>query len=299
MSYTFYNILTSDYIGDSLSAVNLNYLNLSNWVNDIQNDYQNNLKPVIDYYNQNIEKLTNIISIVNEFGYNWFDFQNTVQSNSSKWLQPITVFYPNILPYSTQNSYINEITNWVNATYPVNLNYVENQKIIVHVYNNQSSTWLEEDLITDYTICQTSDVGVCVTCNTVAYGPDISCASSSHPCPDTWSCSTCKSFDCYYVSPPYIPLEESFLATTDLKYIPPDQGYKNGIYDPKKAIPTDDKLQQIWVSNITVLSSHIAKGQIQADVNMNWIDIWESDTISTYVFVVNNCQWVFSNFLTP
>ena len=57
MSYNFYNISSNDTIGDTLSSINANYSNLSNWIIDFQTSYNDNWKPLFDYYNQNSDLL--------------------------------------------------------------------------------------------------------------------------------------------------------------------------------------------------------------------------------------------------
>ena len=291
MSYNFYNIKNTETIGDSLTSANLNYINLQNWLSEMQNQYDNNWKPIVDFYNTHITDYKNTLSLVNQFSSNWEDFATTIENNSAKWLQPITIFYPYILDAPYSESYTKTINSWLNLNYPVLNNYIENQKFIINVYTetagSDSYTQINNrETLTDYTVCYTDSFKLCANCKTVAFGPIITC-NGGYSCPAEWNCQKCINVNCLYVKPPYIPLEESFLATTGLYYIPADDGTTN-----------NNTLKQIHVSDVETLSSHFAKGQIQADISMTYQDKWESDIITSLVFKVKNCEWQFDKYIT-
>jgi len=287
MNYKFYNINSSETIGDSLTSVNLNYINLQNWISEIQTQYDNNWKPIIDFYNSNITDYKNILSLANQLSSNWDNFATTIETNSAKWLQPITIFYPYILNAPYLDSYTENIKTWLTANYPILGNFVENQKFIINIYTKRngadSKTFINyRETLTDYTICYTYDFRICANCKTVAFGPTIYCANTHFDCDAEWTCQKCKDIHCSYIKPPYIPLEESFLATNELRYV--------------SALSTIDK--QIHVSDTEVDESHFAKGQIQADISMTYQDEWESDIVTSIVFKVKNCAWQFEKYIT-
>ena len=135
MSYNFYNILPTEVIGNSLSSINLNYSNINDWINNVQTNYENKIKPLMDFYNTYINDMRDVISLVNTTSSSWNDFKTTVQNNSSFWIQPMSIIYPKILKDPFVDSYLTEITSWVNENYPTQnvkagtTNYAENEKI--------------------------------------------------------------------------------------------------------------------------------------------------------------------------
>lgn len=268
MSYTFKKILNSESIGDTLSTVNLNYSNLSNWVIDFQTNYSNLWKPLFDYYNSNSDIFNQTVSLTQTYSSDWDSYQTTVQANSSKWLQPFTIFYPNILqdPFDEIN-YLSIITDWLSTNFPVKnsdntSNYVENQQAIISCYTFLTSAKIDlyKDMV-DYTDCNTKNGRACARCETIITGNPVYCFEGTFDCNYSSVIRNCNKSNCYYTFPPYYPLDSN----------------KN---------------------QNTLLSSATARSKIEAQINMNFTDRWEAPNITTISFKVVDCDWFFDKFIT-
>lgn len=126
-------------IGDSLSSINLNFINLNNDVNNLQlvvDTFTNNLNY---FLSDNLQHLITMSKDVDRLKTVWNNTYTIVSSNSAKWLQPISIMYPCIIEESgpRANTEIRDtITQWLNNNFAVidsdgTVNYVENQKIYV------------------------------------------------------------------------------------------------------------------------------------------------------------------------
>jgi hypothetical protein len=258
MSYTFYKILTSEVIGNSLSSINLNYYNLNNWVNDVQLNYENKIKPLMDFYNTYINDMESTISLVNELSSSWNDFKTTVQSNSSFWIQPVSIIYPKIFPFPFVDNYLKVITSWVNEKYPTQntsagiTNYIENETIIVNVYTYQETVKIDsKEYKSDVVTCYTNNGTVCADCATYWWG-SVNCHQGTFNCNHTVNCKNCVGSNCSYTLPYY---------------------------------------------NIRGSGIVYADSKIDANVNMYFKDRWEDENIKSISFKVVDCKWVFDKFI--
>jgi hypothetical protein len=267
-SYSFTTILASDNIGDSLTNINNNYNNLNSWLFEFQNSYNENWTTILDFYNQYGEQLNNAISLVQNKSASWIDFNTTVKTNSSKWLQTFTVFYPTLLiSYEDgilNDQQLNEVTSWVNTSFPIinedsSINYTENQQLIISCYTytitDQTSASFNHEVITT---CSTSNAQVCVNCSDTWSGVTYCGYDTPVSCDATVGCSNCQQSDCHFLYP----------------------------YLVEKT--------QLPITNTTTLR---ADSRINADVFMYVQDRAESTTLVTIVYNVVDCQWKYIKYL--
>lgn len=123
MNYTLTNISPLDTIGNNLSSLNLNYQKLEYRTNNIINSSLQIFEPLIEYYNfySNFWKNTIDYSFAIDAPDRLNKFKTLVQTNSSLWLSPISIFYPKIPLYSTASfsNEINQATNWFKINFPI------------------------------------------------------------------------------------------------------------------------------------------------------------------------------------
>ena len=265
MSYPIIDkISKNDCIGNSLSTINLNYSRLNTWANDIQLKYDNKIKILLDFYNQNVNDINEALTLIGANSAAWVSFKTTVQTNSSYWLQPLNIFYPEVLAYPYKNSYNTEISNWLNKTYPVqddinNLtNYIENETIIVSVH-----TYLEQVKI-DFTKydsrishCYTQNSKVCANCSTYFGGGPVNCHQGTFYCGYTVTCQECATSSCNYKDPYF-----NITGTV---------GNGATIY---------------------------ADSMIDVNIKMYFKDRWEYEKVQTIMFKVVDCSWTFDKFIS-
>jgi hypothetical protein len=264
MSYTFYKILSTDNIGYSLTNINANYSNLQNMIVDVTLDYQNKWQPIIDFYNQNIDKLKSNLTLIQNNSAQWFDFRTNVRNLSSDWLQTFTIFYPKILqaPFSQNAGYVAQVLEWLNTNYPVqNITnkttiYAENQKAIIYIYTYNKETQINNTTeLSDQTTCVVTNSRVCIECTTTASGT-VRCNQGSYNCNWTGTCQSCVTSDCEYAD--------------------------------------DDKTSYLNIRD----NKHTADSKVIADVSMFFSNRSENTTITAIVCKVVDCNWQFSNYLT-
>ena len=215
MNYTFYQLLSTDSIGDNLSSVNINYENLDEWTTSIQFSATNYWQPLVNFYENIISKWNTNVSYLTNNKLNWDKMVSTVQVNSSKWLTPLVLMYPNVL----SSSNISEITNWININSPCissNTIYIENQKAYVYAL---SSTTITSDLkvySSNSGLCKTTPtVKICATCKTNFSGT-AQCSNGDVVCDGGFTtCNECSNVSCKYPqsnASTYTPSIEAYLT---------------------------------------------------------------------------------------
>jgi hypothetical protein len=266
MNYTFSQILSSSAIGDSLSDINTNYSNLNDWVNDIQYSYNNEIIPVIGFFFDNLNYIQDSLTFIQSNSANLNTLTTLVFSNSAKWLNPITAFYPEILSNTlTQSTYLEMVGTWLNANYPVNNsntivpNYVQNQQAVVYLHRYTERVNNNSSIQTASTICKTKNDKIVANCVTYSTGI-VHCNQTTFNCNDT---KTKKPF----------------------------------IF--KCAIPQDSNcsFDSPYISKIVQGLDMQATGYIKANVGINYVDRQELQDMITMSFKVVDCNWVFDKFL--
>lgn len=324
---TILNINSNDSIGNTLSSVNTNYLNLENDVLSIQNDIKTYWNPVYNYYKAFGKLLKETSSIAQAYSSVIINTCTTVESNSSAWLKPITIFYPSIFPYTVDSEDMQDtIEVWIKEYFPESSysqydentdtftlipNYVENQEIIVYAHLWKFGTSISENtLIADYTLCKTNNRDVCAYC-TQWYSGLVYCSNGNFNCGGSTSCQSCGTLKCSYLSPPYnsyVPPPKKVLqqvqhyTTKPVQTVTPiynkkGKVKKNIITTTLQRISTWFTTEWVTVGGVTTTNDQNKYGSIAANVQMNFQDRYENPNIFSIVFKIKNCSWTFDRFI--
>jgi hypothetical protein len=259
-TYTFTTIASTSNIGDSTADFNSNYANLNSWIMDFQSLYDSTYAPVIGTYIQYRDQIKNAITAATTLSSEWNSFYTHVEQSSSKWIQPISLFYPDpqLYPFDTVGGML-PVQNWLNNNFPIkntdeSVNYVEKQMAIVSCYVYKYEEQINENNVYQnaQTTCETDAPQVCVTCNTNVASKTVYCHQGAFDCTYTITCKNCQDSKCSYAAPPYTPNESDNTKATS---------------------------------------------QIEAYINMHFTDRYEDDSIITMVFYVTDCNWLFSNYI--
>jgi hypothetical protein len=259
-------IYPAESIADSLPTINNNYLTLQLWISAYEDEYAKTWSPIIEYYNQYSADLKESLTLAQSYSANWDSFQTIVESNSAKWIQPFTIFYPTLIESNNAPIDTDIFKNWLNQYFPIrnpdgSLNYIEGQKIIVNCYL-YSYDYAKKIDITDepysYSRCTTSSGTIYAHCKTIISGGPIVCSQSTYYCARTIDCYPSKNVNCWYSSP----------------YLYDVSPFGSPITSP----------------TVFSTSKQVARGQIKANISMNFLDRRETN-IAQFVFVVNECDW--------
>lgn len=185
MSYTIIPILSSDFIGNSLSSTNTTYNNLELWTNNITFSAINYFQPLVNFYTfyRDFWKSSIGYATTLDAPRRLSSFRTTVQENSAKWVKPITIFYPNLVEYdtSTINGFIDDATNWFINKYPIfNINsnvpnFVENTNAIVYFIAYNLETKAQSVVTTPKPVnCSTDDRSAQLGCQ-IVFRNNITC----------------------------------------------------------------------------------------------------------------------------
>jgi hypothetical protein len=308
-------IFQNETIGDSLSSVNINYLTVENCVTTIKNDIDLYWNPMLDYYKTFGPFLKETSTLIQAVSSKIFSVCTTVETNSAGWIKPISVFYPSIFPYSIDNeTIVDTLSSWINENFPVqsndnNLNYIENQQIIVysHVwqYGNSIS---ENQSIRDRTFCQTQNKIVSITC-TNYYSGYVSCDNGGFNCNgQSNSCQQTRTLECSYPSNPYStsyiltpPLTQNinnYSNTPVVTKIPIKSRSGKIIKFLKKTLNKTVKYFSALKTGSTIQPlGKTVEAYIGANIEMDFQDRYENEKISTLFFKVKNCIWVLDKYI--
>jgi hypothetical protein len=260
-------IESTEQIADTIDAINNNYYTLQLWASAIQQEYDIRWQPIINYYNQYAASLTDTFSLAQTLSSDWDNFQTIVESNSAKWLQPFTIFYPTLILNNVTDDTITTIIDWLRQYFPIKnndntLNYVEGQILIVNCYTySYSDTINIKDEPYSYAKCNTTSGTIYAKCQTKISGAPIHCGSGAvYTCDLTLVTNPSKHVDCWFSSP----------------YLYDIGSYGSPITD------TDFST-----------SKQNVKGQIKTNINMDYTDQNETG-IETLVFKVYDCDWQYN-----
>jgi hypothetical protein len=256
-------VLPTEIIGESLQKINKNYNYLYQAATAIEDTHMNEYYPIIEYYEKNKNILFEAIDIIANNEYAWRDFYTTVQQNSSRWLLPMTVFYPTLIPDPITPDKIDQVSNWLKKYYPIRnqidntLNFVEKQRFIVSCYTYQYASKIQIlDQPYSYCNCSTQSGLIALHCQTKITGGWVNCHQGSYNCSHTINCYPTRNVDCWYETP-YLKSDGTPINQTD---------------------PVS--MKQVTIS------------KIQANLNMEYLDRREND-IKNFVFEVEDCDWVY------
>ena len=269
-TYTLSAIKPTETIGDSLSTVNHNYNTLSQWVIDIQGISDAKFVPLYDFYIKYSNRMDRILSTIQTVSSEWRSFQTTVQTNSAKWLQPMTIWYPNLIATPFTDSSLRVVQSWLGTTFPIrnldnSVNYVEGQQFIVSCHTFRIEQKVNQNIfLRDHTTCRTSNTIIYAYCTDQWAHRSITCKKGAFSCQYSRGCRTGKTSDCFYLTPYYTRLTD----TTPI-------GTTNRNADRTYGI-----------------------GKIEANVSARYTDRFESTAIRTISFRVVDCNWTFDRYIS-
>jgi hypothetical protein len=229
-------------------------------IQDARMVLQDQVEPILHLYREYNDILKETKIMFDEIKHESVDFLTITTANSAKWLQPMTIFYPEIFnsPFTNQN--IDTINNWLKQFFPVKnedgtLNYVENQKFLVNCYVRSSQQLINTvDQLQSYCNCQTSSGLIRLHCRTIIKGGWIHCHQGSFNCNRTINCYPEKNVDCWYETP-YIK--------------------RNGL-----PITGQD----------TIPAKQAVRSQIKTNITLNYTETKEN-AIESLIFSVLDCDW--------
>lgn len=256
-------ISPSENINESIPVINNNYNTLFNYATGIESVHLSQYGPVIEFYDAYKDTLFKAIEIINTRPNIWEDFYTMVQTNSSKWVLPMTVFYPNLIQTPINDNKINQVKNWLNNFFPIRnledntLNFIEKQRFIVSCYIYEYASNINVlDQPASYCNCSTQSGRIALHCQTRIAGGWVNCHQGSFNCAHTINCYPTKDVDCWYETP-YLKSDGTPINTTD----------------------------PVSVKQVTL-------SKIQANLTMNYVDRRETQ-IKNFIFEVDNCNWVY------
>jgi len=188
------NIENFEFVGDSLSAININFDVIDSTLQKLNIDTNKFLIPYSNFFKQNQKIIKSITDVFYDRKPLWDSMVTIVSTNSAKWIKPIVFISSNVyrFPESNDQSTINSVINQFKSVYPMfessssqRPNYIENQKAVVYYYVNHISNKLTiNDTInsdiancvsqgTKTTVinCQNQRLNSTTTCN----GSEVSC----------------------------------------------------------------------------------------------------------------------------
>jgi hypothetical protein len=200
MSYTIIPTVSTQFIGNSLSSINISYKSLEFWTNNINFSTTNYFEPLVNFYLYygDFWKQTINYAISIDAPARLSSFKTNVQSNSSQWLKSITYFYPEVFRYDalTINNYITSAINWFTNKFPIfnpniqvfplpqnSPNFVEGTKATLHFLSYDINVKVDQNVThTNSTVCSTQDRSGTAYCN-IVWNNNVSCYGSGNICP--------------------------------------------------------------------------------------------------------------------
>ena len=205
-----------DYIGNSLSAININFNELETWTNNILLSSEKYYRPLVnfyDFYGDFWKSTINFAKSINA-AERLTSFSTTVKTNSAKFIKPIVIIYPDVFQFNKDNiqTHTNTVSTWFNQKYPVKdtntskTNFVENSVAYVYIMfydellkiNNTGNDKIKKTFPVGSVGCKTEDVKIAVRC-AVEYKNSVTCGRSGDVCGGlAYTCSDIKKAECSY-----------------------------------------------------------------------------------------------------
>jgi hypothetical protein len=151
-------------IGDSLSAININFDVIDQKIKTINFNTEKFLIPYVNFFKQNQKRLTFMEDIFYDKKSNWDSMVTIVTTNSAKWIKPIVFIDPTIYKFNDSNTQTtkNRVIDNFKKFFPVFKdnsntipNYLENQKGVIYYYVNNitNTTRIEDTVNSDFANC--------------------------------------------------------------------------------------------------------------------------------------------------
>lgn len=266
------NLETTGFIGDDRSKINQNTEKLFTLYKNINDRFEKNIIPILQFYRTNKSYLNDIASNIDSNRSFWDTFKNLVNTQSDSWLKPITHFYSKIVnePFTVVN--IDQITQELINQYPVLINnipvYVEKQKAIIYILvNKQNPPIATNDIVNSnpYTCRSSGAATTTINCGTQHTKNNLECAEGATS-------------------------QVRVKGNWETRTIYTGTGVR---------CPSCDKN---CTTSISVACNYPENGfstsnrYISANITTRSTDIFETE-IRTFVFEIKNCSWVYLNTL--
>jgi len=111
-----YPVLKSEALGNSLSSINFNFLNVDNELCRLEDNFTNYYDPAFTVFSESSARWIDSINTVVSNSACWESTCSVVAEMSGFWLNPISIIYPYPFPTNTD---IALITAWLNDNFPV------------------------------------------------------------------------------------------------------------------------------------------------------------------------------------
>ena len=205
------NLKPDDYIGNSLSSININFNELEYWTSNILLSSEKYYDPLVNFYKNYGDFWKSSINFSQSINAaeRLTSFSTLVKTNSAKFINPISIIYPSVIKYNINNlqQNINNVINWFKLKYPVEnstsktVNFPENSVAYLYVmFYNEVERINGNIKVQKFVGCSTNDVSVNIRCN-VKYQGNVSCGASSNVCGAIETvCSDVKNASCSYTN---------------------------------------------------------------------------------------------------
>lgn len=138
---TIQNIPDTDSIGDSLSALNMNFSALDAALQELQDKTVKFTYLYENYLNSKFDNLLKAATDIDNKSALWSQAAAIVAANKLKWIRPLSLMYPCIIDdpsFRATPEIRDEVTTWINTQFPISnidssVNYVEGQKAYVAI----------------------------------------------------------------------------------------------------------------------------------------------------------------------
>lgn len=128
-----YPIKDTECLGNSLSTVNLNFVQLDTEMCRVEDKINTSWNPAFNVFANLSAKWLDAMTIMGANSAFWEQTNNTIRELSAFWLKPITLIYP--YPFETTTD-INIIKTWLNENFPVKnsgcFNFIVGQELYIH-----------------------------------------------------------------------------------------------------------------------------------------------------------------------
>jgi hypothetical protein len=331
MPYTFKRLLSSETIGDSLSAVNNNYYNLDVWTNAMITSATTMWEPLIDYYNYYKSDWNQIITLTRANSAKWLSMVTTVEANSARWIEPISIYYPGFFPEPFTSEEVVTVTNFLKEAFPLYPGKGDYPGVYGQRLNLPSNAIVTADFIdTDednkddryqrfpgddgtkvFTAAPVYVENQTAIVYSLAYTQSLSAIAINSFLTDFTICATnprrvcvtCYNYysgggPCGWGNVNCASYSNSCSQCKDVECF-----YNNPPYEPIAAgagnyVPLGPTVGAGGAPVDVNSSWKFGRSKIEANVSMNYSERREAINIIAIVYRVKNCQWTFEKFIT-
>lgn len=198
-------ITNIDSIGDSLSAISLNYDMADSRTYYLNLSSKKLFEPLKLFIDEKCSSFLSIISLAKTNSSKWIDLKTSITTNSASWIKPIVYTHPIILQDPVNVTTFYQVTAAFSQKYPIFINeypeYVENQKAYVYyyVYDSINRSNFAQSIYSNPAYCQCPpSYDLIVKCVDTSSGK-VNCDNGTKSCAScAKTCFVKKQIWCYY-----------------------------------------------------------------------------------------------------